>query len=738
MSTQPIIKVNDLTLESSPSDNVEIVGYDPDQADPTKATIRIPLPNARGEDVISINTITDMEATEGFYDNQPAYLNGFDIEGDGGQGTFYWDANYIHLASDLRGLQVYVTGVSVGAWIRQIEGVVNSKWVGLKDDDLTDNLTIFTDFRTYCIDNDLITNFTGDTYYISSQRPDISGWKIKADPDTVLRFDDVNPNVKENVLLSDIIFQNDEHVTSITKHKNQRNDNLLNASGATIRRGLRKTTAKSFTDSDIETAEISGVSAIGAFTGTVTAQEVTWATAFTSNEQGVFFRTKNGFLYESAFEHNGTAISGSGTRGVTIYNDVERITYSVVLGQATARKTTYPGAIVETLPTLPNGGAYSLATNGSVVLGFRVVKEIVEFYINGTLIDTHMLSKPSIKGGFVTSPTDSDLCVIANFTQVFQGITVSSKPISIAIVGDSISYGAWASDSYDNILKKTMEISGIGEVTTQNWAVSGSDTADWISGGSIDITTQDFTGVDYCLIMLGTNDVQGGVSSTTYNNNLRAIINHVISEGVKPIVGQFPVWTQESVSGVVGVPAVNYALGGRLRQLSKYIGSDLGAPVAEVCAHFGTNLEWYGDNIHPVEKGQIAVASAFVEALLIDLQGGEIEEDKDTLEVSLTLLNSWTSVASNQVPIYQVANTKHIHLAGVITGGVSGTTIATLPTEIRPPFKKVFLCSLNDSGGTQGWGKIEVLANGNVDLVHASVTPFIVWLDAVNYILQGV
>lgn len=147
---QPIIKTDDLTLKDVVVDDDYIIGVDLAEADPTKATFKAKAINVRGKDVISINTIADMKVKEGSYNGQGALLNGFYINDDGGGGDFYWDATYVHVSTDVDGLVVYVTGVTVGAWIRIYQGTVNAKWVGIKKDASTDCSSIVNATSLVC------------------------------------------------------------------------------------------------------------------------------------------------------------------------------------------------------------------------------------------------------------------------------------------------------------------------------------------------------------------------------------------------------------------------------------------------------------------------------------------------------------------------------------------------------------------------------------------------------------
>lgn len=142
MPLQPIIKTDDLTIKTEVLDNDYIIGVDLTEADETKATFKAKAVDVRGRDVISLDTITDMEARSGSYNGQGAQLNGFHVANDGGGGMFFWDATYIGDA--INGMAVYPTGGSVGAWLRIYDSEVYPEWFGARGDGITNDTTILT------------------------------------------------------------------------------------------------------------------------------------------------------------------------------------------------------------------------------------------------------------------------------------------------------------------------------------------------------------------------------------------------------------------------------------------------------------------------------------------------------------------------------------------------------------------------------------------------------------------
>lgn len=583
----------------------------------------------------------------------------------------------------------------------------------------------------------------GGTYYFAGSRPDLSGLAIYSEIGAKIKTD-ANPNIKTMTLVNDAVINNTVHATTLTKHGNVSHDYLVAAGASVDRVATSKTlTKKLFGDADVTLASITAgsIDTEGAFTGVNNSTYLSWTSAFSSGQQGAFVPVEKGTLFEAAYRHTSTATpSASSFRSVALITNTQRVDFALYVGSATAKILISDGGAGSVYKeiTTPNGGAYSLSSNGAVTLGVRVTDKYAEFYINGTMIDKYKYSGTPAKVAFLTSWYESNLCQILHPIKTKSLKPVSSKPVSIAVVGDSISYGAWASESYDVILKNALEHAGIGTVTATNYAISGTATADWLSGGSVDITTKSLTGKDYVLLMLGTNDVQGGVSGATFEANMRTLITYIQSQGCVPVLGVFPVWTTSSVSGVTGVTTGNYTAGGWHRQIVKMLAAELGLPLADVCAHIGTNIKLYGDNIHPTEYGQIAVAAAFAEAIMShstpELYIPTPAVSLSTSSVALTLVNSWAVVSSSQTPTARLnASDNTVRLKGPVSGGADATTICTLPVGYRPAYKRQFLVPINTSAPAYGNARITVETTGVVSILASSVTPYIVWLDSVIF-----
>lgn len=76
-------------------------------------------------------------------DGDSLEILGYSTAGDGGGGTFYWDATSTE--TDNGGTIIQATGVTTGRWIRAYDGAVNTTWFGVDNTGATDESTKLSD-----------------------------------------------------------------------------------------------------------------------------------------------------------------------------------------------------------------------------------------------------------------------------------------------------------------------------------------------------------------------------------------------------------------------------------------------------------------------------------------------------------------------------------------------------------------------------------------------------------------
>lgn len=147
----------------------------------------------------NISALLDYEDAE---DETSVNVQGYYAQNDGGGGIFNWDstinkntANGGTIIDPSVSLALQGTGVGNGCWIRQYSGAVNVKWFGAKDDDSTDNSTVYTNIIDALDEGSTIEWEVGGVYvgsFISTKSFILkgNGANIKAVPgqDYIIKF----------------------------------------------------------------------------------------------------------------------------------------------------------------------------------------------------------------------------------------------------------------------------------------------------------------------------------------------------------------------------------------------------------------------------------------------------------------------------------------------------------------------------------------------------------------------
>ena len=85
----------------------------------------------------TFQSIAELKTFSGPVDNYNVNISGYYEAGDGGGGTFYWDASSTE--ADNGGTIIQATGVTTGRWKRVYSGAVNVRWFGAKGDGTTND-----------------------------------------------------------------------------------------------------------------------------------------------------------------------------------------------------------------------------------------------------------------------------------------------------------------------------------------------------------------------------------------------------------------------------------------------------------------------------------------------------------------------------------------------------------------------------------------------------------------------
>jgi lysophospholipase L1-like esterase len=280
------------------------------------------------------------------------------------------------------------------------------------------------------------------------------------------------------------------------------------------------------------------------------------------------------------------------------------------------------------------------------------------------------------------------------------------RPINIAFFGDSITAETFNGSWPTQLTKLLDQHYGLRVNFIQNYAVSGASSAAQLPL----CTAPNIASYDVVCIMLGVNDIQGGVVEQDYATNLTSMINTCKAAGKKVVVGLPTMFYGQGQAGAgKGQATQRYDLGKGVRAKCLRTCADLGVPVVNTWGHMGPVLaDWINpalnslanlghdpmvfDSIHPTQFGKLVLARAFAAKI------AGLFMRTSTLRTSLVdlpatnLSNGWTF--SGQYPQWMRNDAGVVTLSGFMLPGATaaGTVIYTLPENIRPKQTGRYAC----------------------------------------------
>jgi lysophospholipase L1-like esterase len=220
-----------------------------------------------------------------------------------------------------------------------------------------------------------------------------------------------------------------------------------------------------------------------------------------------------------------------------------------------------------------------------------------------------------------------------------------------------------------------------------------------IASGTLD----DF---DYCLIMVGVNDIIQGVAASTLYTNLNTIIDGCQAVAVRCIVGMPTMFYDHSVYiDPVGQNPANYQFGSEHRAVVRRVCAEQGVKCVDTLGAQGLTVAQLvtdstiaidpgiRDNIHPSSYMFKNIGLAFARAVLGDLSPRQTRKQTGRNVEASWMLNGWDG--SNVTPAYEVTDTGELRLGGCLTQGggattAAGTIILQLPLSLAPTRARVF------------------------------------------------
>lgn len=369
--------------------------------------------------------------------------------------------------------------------------------------------------------------------------------------------------------------------------------------------------------------------------------------------------------------------------------------------------------------------------------------------LNGVAVYTTATAGDIYRAGFGVMPTGAVTSMsVAGWTKTQTSPSDGLQPVSITCFGDSLTadiHGGWP-----YAMREALDGSnGIRVINVANNAVSGDNSTACLAK----MQAVGVAGYSFCVIGIGTNDIQGNSTPTAVYNNLNAMLNICQTAGVTPIFWVPPLWYSQAEAGTsTGQATTNYGGGSPIRSMIlrfcawKSIACiDLTKITGPIDVRYLNNTggvagadSMVRDNIHPTAYGYKLIGHAIARRIL-GLLAPAIDRSVAFQQLSPTMQNSWTDATANARISYATSHDGKVTLAGVATAGTKtdGTTIFVLPENLRPASDVRFAAMMNQSVAPNYTScLVQIDLAGNV-LVYGVGSANYISLDNISFCSAG-
>lgn len=345
-----------------------------------------------------------------------------------------------------------------------------------------------------------------------------------------------------------------------------------------------------------------------------------------------------------------------------------------------------------------------------------------------------------------TSETDSEILELGAGMQGLGTITISNMTkftdtrasagqfYRIAVFGDSLTADSMV-NPWPSLMRESLDGScGVRISKLDNYAIAGAS-----SGGQRSVMDGvDLGGYNITIIQIGTNDVQGGVSASTFLGNVKYMVDAALSKGNKVILGVPPLWYTQTEAPGHGQASTNAAGGkehrtGLMELVAAYNSSrvrlvDPGRVLGPILADYvnpALNPELVAqdrdstvyDNIHLTYNARLVLAKLYGECILSYTAPGSKDENLHDL-VGFSGGNNGFTIDAGKT-FYRPIDGGLVHLnmflnhSGAMPG--AGDVICTLPRAAWPE-KDQYIVAWAGSGPNNV--NLLIAANGTVSIYN--------------------
>ena len=353
------------------------------------------------------------------------------------------------------------------------------------------------------------------------------------------------------------------------------------------------------------------------------------------------------------------------------------------------------------------------------------------------------------RAGFGVMPTGGATTMsVAGWTKSQDAPNAGKQPVGITLYGDSLTadiHGGWP-----YAMREALDGSnGCRVMRVVNNAVSGYNSTQALAL----MQSVGVAGFNFCVIGIGTNDIQQGFTPADTINNINAMVTICNAAGCVPIIWIPPLWYTQTEAGAGNGQASGNSAGGMpirsvlLRYCAvhsvacvdltmvtgpidvRYLNSTGGVSNADSMVR---------DNIHPTAYSYRVIGTAIARRIL-GLLAPAANRAVAFQQLSPTMQNSWTDATSGSRISYAVSPDGKVSLAGVATAGTKtdGTAIFTVPEHLRPTATLRFAAMMNQSVAPNYTTCLVQMDTGGILTVYGATNANYIALDGISYYSGG-
>lgn len=377
----------------------------------------------------------------------------------------------------------------------------------------------------------------------------------------------------------------------------------------------------------------------------------------------------------------------------------------------------------------------------SALLSVRVISEqLFSVCVNGIPLGTFDAGYPitgvAIGGvGRTTGMSWSSMYKIKN------GNVSGARPLRILALGDSTSDPAIPCSQYD-YMSQYLASAGCQLYELNNIAKSGETSTQQLSRFN-DIG---ISGYDFCIANIGINDIQTGVSPSTYAANVKSMAVRCKSQGVKFILSLPTLWyskTEAAVHGQGGQDTTNNQNGSQYRALAiRAVAGEGGLISTGPIRHEGQiSADLLGvagldpvlaDNIHPTAYGRMMMGLGNAMAIMGAINPYGYRSKKLVTLPDRYLTGNKDPSGATPSGIIENGEITLVGTVAVISGYVAGQPVIRLDNELSSGYYSYLSVPALNHTGVIGTATMVCDGTGNISFLNLPLGTTTLSVDGVK------